>query len=394
MERVEATRVTPLAPADLWALEWRRRPRSAEAVRICAVGDLGLSGRARVTAERDGADRLFAEVRAVLADADVTFGNLESPLVGASAPGQQFAAPPSGASTLRDAGFDLIHLANNHVGDYGHAGLETTIRAVESAGLRPLGAGCGPEAARTMVRTDVGGVRIGWLGCGRTLLPQTGATRYWEFDAEELRREVERACRDVDVLIVSIHIGLMYVRYPRPEHKAIADRLMNAGADVIVMHHAHVLQGIQTHQERGICCFNLGNFLYDWEEGDVKVDVALDEQNESGVFLFEVDRQGVSALQVLPTWIDNDCCVRWAVGARGLKILERLERISKDLKGDFTEAFERQRAARNTGGMVRVLAYHARHGDWRYLGESLRRARWEHVKMLTRWVTGRVRTEG
>src|SRR5689334_22196846 len=80
MELVEARGITPHVPADLWALRWRRRPAAAGSVRICAVRDLGLSGRARVTAQRDGADRLFAEVRPVLADADVVLGNLESPL--------------------------------------------------------------------------------------------------------------------------------------------------------------------------------------------------------------------------------------------------------------------------------------------------------------------------
>lgn len=393
MELVEARGITPHVPADLWALRWRRRPAAAGSVRICAVGDLGLSGRARVTAQRDGADRLFAEVRPVLADADVVLGNLESPLAESLAPGGDFAAPETGAATLRDAGFDVIHLANNHVGEYGHSGLQATVRAVEAAGLIPLGAGLGLDAAKRLVRTDVGGLRIGWLGCGRTLLPQSGETRYWEFDADELLEEIQRARPQVDILIVSIHIGLMYLWYPRPEHKTMADRLTAAGADVIVMHHAHVLQGVQLHPDRGVCCFNLGNFLYDWEEGSVRVSVALDEQNESGVFVFEVDRQGVSAVEVLPTWIDQDCCVRWAVGDRGLKILERLERISKDLEGDFSAAFERQRASRNTGGMARVLAFHVAHGDWKYIGETIRRARWEHFKMALRWVAGRAGAE-
>jgi poly-gamma-glutamate synthesis protein (capsule biosynthesis protein) len=56
---------------------------------------------------------------------------------------------------------------------------------------------------------------------------------------------VIQAQTDVDALIVSIHIGLMYIDYPRPQHKAMAERLMAAGADLILMHHAHVLQGVQ-----------------------------------------------------------------------------------------------------------------------------------------------------
>jgi Bacterial capsule synthesis protein PGA_cap len=77
---------------------------------ICAVGDIGLSGRAANTTQADGAALLFAEVSKALASADITFGNLELPLAGALYPGEMFAAPASGAETLRNAGFNLIHL--------------------------------------------------------------------------------------------------------------------------------------------------------------------------------------------------------------------------------------------------------------------------------------------
>ena len=192
----------------------------------------------------------------------------------------------------------------------------------------------------------------------------------------------------MDVLIVSIHIGLMYMDYPRPEHKVMAERLMGNGADLVLMHHAHVLQGVQITSERRICCYNLGNFLFDWKEGNVQTPVMLREQNEGAVFVFDLDQKGVSAATAFPTWIDDDCRVRWATGERGLHILNRLARISLDLQGNFEVAFESQRATRNTGPILQVLAFHARHGNWRFLSDSLRRARWEHVKMLLRWMVG------
>jgi poly-gamma-glutamate synthesis protein (capsule biosynthesis protein) len=357
---------------------------------MCAVGDLGLSGRAAATARNGGADRLFADVRCTLRAADIAIGNLESPLAGDIAPGGHFSAPATGAQLLAAAGFNLVHVANNHIGEYGQEGLAATLQALQSAGVQPLGAGDGPAGARQLIRTDRNGLRVGWLGCGRTLLPQSGnGTHYWEFNEQELLARVIEARPAVDVLIVSIHIGLMYVAYPRPEHKLMAERLMEAGADVILMHHAHVLQGTQVDGHGRVCCYNLGNFLYDWEEGNVKVPVALDEQNESGIFVFDIDRRGVSSFALLPTWIDDACCVRWATGQRGQEILNRFERISRDLESDYSDAFERQRAMRNTGGIVKVLAFHARRGNWRYIGESLRRTRWEHIKMAARWMSNR-----
>lgn len=374
-------------PDDLPGLLITQRPPMGPTVSCCAVGDIGLSGRAAATAQRMGSDVLFAEVAPVLRAADISLGNLESPLASEIAPGNRFAAPITGAATLRDVGFNILHLANNHVGEFGQAGLVATLDAVRGVGLSALGAGDDATAARQMIRTDIGGVRIGWLGCGRTLLPQTKTGQnYWEFNEQELIDRVLAERSGVDVLIVSIHIGFMYMDYPRPQHKTMAERLMESGADLVLMHHAHVLQGVEITPPGKICCYNLGNFLYDWEEGDVQTPVVLRQQNEGGIFWFEVDRQGVARAAVLPTWIDRDCCVRWARGERGKEILSRLARISRDLDGDIELLFEQQRAERNTGPILKVLAFHIMHRNWGYIFDSLRRARLEHFKMLLCWL--------
>jgi poly-gamma-glutamate synthesis protein (capsule biosynthesis protein) len=302
-----------------------------------------------------------------------------------------FAGDPEAAHSLRQAGFNLIHLANNHVGEHGVKGLDSTMQIVKAAGIATLGVGTDSASAKGLVRTDVNGLRIGWLGCGRTLLPQREpGPRYWEFDETELLAAVRQARAEVDVLIVSIHIGLMYLDYPRPEHKLMAERLMSAGADLILMHHAHVLQGVQVTPDGSVCCFNLGNFLLDWREGNVEIPVAVKEQNEGAVFFFELDARGVATAAALPTYIDEECRVHWALNERGHNILSRLERISRDLEGDFSAAFERQRAERNTGGILRVLAFHAVRGNWRYVCGQLAHLRLEHLRMLRRWALSRL----
>ena len=217
---IAANRIGPELPNDLPALEIVRRPVVGCTARLCAVGDLGLSGRAAATAKDRGPDTLFAEVAPVLHTADIAFGNLETPLASDIAPGNMFAAPVTGAATLQKAGFSILHLANNHVGEYGRTGLIATLAAVREAGILPLGAGDDFVAAQQLIRTDIENLLVGWLGCGRTLLPQeeTGP-RYWEFNEKELLEAIAQARSKVDVLIVSIHIGLMYMDYPRPQHK-------------------------------------------------------------------------------------------------------------------------------------------------------------------------------
>jgi hypothetical protein len=386
---IAAKRITPELPNDIPALEILRRPAVGCTARLCAVGDIGLSGRAAATAKNRGSETLFAEVAPVLRTADIAFGNLETPLASEIAPGNMFAAPVTGSATLQKAGFNILHLANNHVGEYGQAGLIASLAAVREAGLLPLGAGDDPAAAQKLIRTDINNLSIGWLGCGRTLLPQeeTGP-RYWEFNEKELLEAITQARSTVDVLIVSIHIGLMYMDYPRPQHKIMAEQLMDAGADLVLMHHAHVLQGVQITSQGRVCCYNLGNFLYDWKEGHVQTPVMLREQNEGAIFWFEIDKQAIALAAALPTWIDDDCRVRWATSERGYRILNRLAHISRDLYSDFALLFERQRAERNTGPILKVLAFHIKHRNWRHVIDSLRHVRFEHFKMLMRWLVG------
>lgn len=393
LDIVNAQTIGRFLPADLSALRFLDLPPIGQTMRLCAVGDIGLSGRVEQALKNtDGSAKIFAEVAPLLQSVDISFGNLESPLAGDIAPGKLFSGPVSGAAVLKESGFSLIHLANNHIYDYGREGLVATIDAVQHANLTSLGVGKTISSAKQVVRTDVRGLRVGWLGCGRTLVSQDDSgPNFWEFDEHELRNAVQHHHSDVDLLIVSIHIGLMHMDYPRPEHKAMAEKLLDAGAHLILMHHAHVLQGVQVTSTRSVCCFNLGNFAFDWEEGNVKIPVLVREQNEGAIFHFVLDRNGIAQAAAIPVWIDSDCAVRWATGARGLGILTRLSRISRDLECDYEAAFKRQRAERHTSGILKVVWFHLRRGNWSFVLESAKQIRLEHVEMIVRWLGETVR---
>lgn len=388
LDIVNAQTIERFLPDNLFALRLVDAPTVGQTVRLCAVGDIGLSGRVgQALNTSDGSARILAEVAPLLQSVDISFGNLESPLAGDIAPGKLFSGPLSGAAVLKKSGFSLIHLANNHVYDYGREGLVATIDAVQNANLTSLGAGETISAAKQVVRTDVRGLRVGWLGCGRTLVSQDeSGPNFWEFDEQELHNAVQSHRSDVDLLIVSIHIGLMHMDYPRPEHKAMAEKLLDAGAHLILMHHAHVLQGVQVTASRAVCCYNLGNFIFDWEEGNVKIPVLVREQNEGAIFHFVLDRNGITQATAIPVWIDSDCAVRWATGMRGREILTRLSRISLDLECDYEAAFKRQRAERHTSGILKVVWFHLRRGNWSFVLDSAKQARLEHLGMIVRWL--------
>lgn len=383
MRIIDARSLSLPVPADLPALVVMERPSSGYSCRLLAVGDIGFSGRVGKTALTEGYDAILKEVATVLRTGNIVFGNLEFPLAGRLRPNEMFSAQPETATALRHAGFTVVHLATNHAADYGADGLRETLAAVGSAGLTPLGAGESLSDARRMIRTDAGGLRIGWLAAGRSLVDQDWeAPHYWEFDEEEVASAVRRERPNVDLLLVSLHLGLMYLDYPRPEHKRFAELLLGEGADLILMHHAHVLQGIQVVPTGRMVAYNLGNFVLDWREGNVEVHTMAKEQQEGAVFLFDLDRNGITRACVLPTFIDEACHVRWAVGERGKQIIERLLRISRDLDGDYSALFEKQRSERNAGPAVEVLLFHLKRGNFRYVFSQLSRIRMEHLKML------------
>ena len=110
---IAAKRIVPEVPGNLAGLQIVRRPTVGHTVRLCAVGDIGLSGRAAATAKHRGSET------PVLHNADIAFGNLETPLASEIVPENMFAAPVTGSETLQKAGFNILHLANNHVGEYG-----------------------------------------------------------------------------------------------------------------------------------------------------------------------------------------------------------------------------------------------------------------------------------
>ncbi len=387
---VMARDLAAAAPAGLEALRLSARAPRGASCRICAVGDVGPAE--HLIAHGDP----FREVAPVLRAADLSFGNLETPLLrdvgsDAGAGKTHFAAPAKAAELLASSGFGLLNLANNHILDFGAEGLAETRRALEASGVRVLGAGDGDDQARRLAITELGDLRLGWLGCARTLEPQQPAGDvFWEYDPGELSAAVGEARSQVDVLIASIHMGYMYVDYPHPEQRLQALELLAAGADLVLMHHAHVLQGIETTSD-GMICYNLGNFLLDWTLGDIRIEIMQEEQRSGGIFVFDLDRGGICSAAVLPVRVDDDWTVRWALGESGRTILERLRRVSDGWDQDASREFHRQLADRATGLAIKSTLLDLRRGGLKTLPGLLRRIKGHHLRMIADWPAQRLK---
>ncbi|MDH3715526.1 MAG: CapA family protein [Gammaproteobacteria bacterium] len=238
--------------------------------RISAVGDIMLDGTARPYLQRYGYDHPFVQVRSLFAESDLVIGNLEGPLTTASVPLVEkkflFRSPAQPvAAALARAGIGAVSLANNHALDYGFIGLRDTIAALRGAGIEFFGAGETLHAARAPAIVDTGRVKIGMLGYSNTFPQEFWADEFRGGTAfgheEQVRADVLDLARGVDVVVVSFHWGREGSTELRPYQPLLARAAIDAGADLVIGHHPHVLQEIERYRD-GVILYSLGNFAF------------------------------------------------------------------------------------------------------------------------------------
>jgi len=239
-----------------------------------------------------------------LRSADLALGNLECIIAegGTARPGPyRLRAPSSAATVLGDAGFDLLGLANNHALDYGPEGLAETVARLHEAGIATMGAGPGAAGAAQPVMRDVGGLRLAFLAFNTVADPDDrpeagGWTRAIWDEAEAVNAiAAARAAADGQVplaIIVSIHWGYEYELRPDPAQRDAARAMLDAGADLVIGHHPHVVQGTEV-RAGGFVAYSLGNLVFDQQQGETRQGLAL-----RVIF----DREGLRAVQALPVW--------------------------------------------------------------------------------------------
>jgi Bacterial capsule synthesis protein PGA_cap len=309
-------------------------PRGESRLVIAAGGDVGAVGRVRERAQGPGGYvSLLEPLRAPYARGDLGLVNLEFPVI---------VRPDSPAAALRQAhdqallpalaglGVHAVSLANNHILDAGAGGLIDTMAACDAAGLAHFGAGRDLEAARQPFQANVRGARVVVLGYGETSGRDgdPGTPCIAPLDADLVREDLARWRPDADVLVVAAHWGSMYVDYPPPRVMEMARVLGTAGADVVLGHHPHVMQGARM-ESGALVCFSLGDLVFDSRSGELEAQVAKETRKQGAVFLIScADRPGVD---VVPLRLDPDGVPAEATVADAAAIGERLARVSRGL---------------------------------------------------------------
>ncbi|MBS5931826.1 MAG: CapA family protein [Clostridiales bacterium] len=220
---------------------------------------------------------------------DITMVNLEFPFStrGVQMEDKQytFKADPSRGPILKEMGVDIVSLANNHTLDFGTEALLDTITTLRENNILSVGAGEDLEAAKKPSVSTIKGRNIAFLGASR-VIPVTdwNATKYspgvfTTYDPTLLIEEIKLAKQSNDLVIVYVHWGIEKEEYPEEYQRTMAKQYIDAGADLVLGSHPHVLQGIEFYNGKPIV-YSLGNFVFGHTiERTVLLDVTIDEQN-------------------------------------------------------------------------------------------------------------------
>ncbi|MCK3942030.1 CapA family protein [Streptococcus suis] len=298
--------------------------------RIMAHGDLLyhlpiLRGAEQVDGSYDFSEN-FTYVKPWIEQADFAIADFE----GTVSPGMDLAgyplfnAPSIVASNIRDAGYDLVDLAHNHILDSHLSGLVSTVHTFREAGVDTVGVYAeGNRSTAPLYIREVNGIRIAVLAYAygfnglEVLLSQEEYDGYLsDFNLEKMQAEIERAEKEADITIVMPQTGVEYQLEPTEEQTSIYHQMIDWGADIVFGGHPHVVEPaeiLEKDGQRKLIIYSMGNFLSNqriesmedtpnaqWTERGVLMDLTIQKEN---------GQTSIQTAQAHPTWVN-----RWSKG--------------------------------------------------------------------------------
>jgi len=332
-------------------------------VKLIAVGDISLQTRNN--------SHPFEKVKAVLKGKDVLFGNPETVL---SSHGKEtekaclLHTSPNQAIYLKNAGFDILNIANNHIMDLGVEGFNKTLEVLNENGLLFIGVS-NRKFTKPWAIVERNGIKIGFVGYsqGGVYDFQRGVT-IKGIDEAEIIRDIEKLSPQCDFIVVSLHWGIEKAFYPSPKQVALAHKLIDSGATIILGHHPHVIQGIERYKS-GLIAYSLGNFQFEFDPEECSGQ-RNKRTNQSFILSVELSKDGVENYSIIPIMIDEDFVPYMPVEKKQEEIRHFLSEISKPLdRGTLTEKwwFEQIAWEYLSGNMKSFIVRIKRYGFMHFL---------------------------
>lgn len=234
-------------------------------IQILFAGDMMFDRHIRLAAEREGYDYLFSQISDLLNQQDLIVANLEGPVTDnsslsvGSVPGSTnnyiFTFSPEILPALRNNKINTVNIGNNHILNFGSLGYEQTIQYLEQNQIKyfgQIGASIPQEEEQLSLIQEIEGFKLGLVNFNQ--FSQAGI--------EEVLEEIANLKSDTDLIIAYTHWGNEYVPNANQAIVNWAHQLIDAGADLVIGSHPHVVQNLEIYQNKRIY-YSLGNFIFD-----------------------------------------------------------------------------------------------------------------------------------
>ena len=242
---------------------------------VSAGGDVMGDRKVGTLLDKSGGAAAFEGVKSYMEGAHLAFVNLEGPISDKgtrnSIKEYTFRARPALLDGLLSAGIDVVSLANNHILDYGSKAMNDCIERLDTAGIKHAGAGSDLEkaSAPTLLDTPAGTVALiaaSQITASFAATNERAGTFYIYSSAKSrktLTDKVAEAAKQADFVVVSLHWGTEYDATADSSEIDFAHEIVDAGADLILGHHPHVIQGLEIYKDR-LIVYSMGDFVWDW----------------------------------------------------------------------------------------------------------------------------------
>lgn len=274
-------------------------------VKGTVVGDMMLGRSITNKGSKNNYKNMFSGVSDLWKDSDYVAGNLECVLLDNASDYEKndkeihINAETKTANVLKENGFTLVSLANNHLADFKAKGVVNTLDTLDKVGLKHVGAGRNLTEAAEYDIQEINGVKIATIAVS-DIIPKDFAARDSKagiLTTKTLKyyQAVKDASEKADLVIANIHWGVEYGMTETEAQQQLARNLINWGVDVVIGSHPHVLQPVEKYGD-GIIFYSMGNFVFDQGWSRTK---------DSMVLNYYVDEDGNCSFEITPIRIKD-----------------------------------------------------------------------------------------
>jgi poly-gamma-glutamate synthesis protein (capsule biosynthesis protein) len=271
-------------------------------VAFCAVGDVMLDRGVKYEIMEHGKMYPFFRIARFVRSKDLAFCNMECAISGQGEPlnkNYRFRIDPSVIDGIKKSGFNVFCLANNHTFDYGEKAMLDTKRVLETNGFVTVGLGkTRQESAQARIIVKKG-IKFAVLAYVNPVIEGVRHSKNFPgpayMDLGTIVSEIKQVRAKVDYVIVSLHWGAEYSFSPTADQQKIAYKIIDAGADLILGHHPHVMQTIEKYKDKYIV-YSMGNFIFN---------PIREPGKQTFIFCCTFTKRKISSSYIVPIYIDK-----------------------------------------------------------------------------------------